>query len=225
MVSKLSEKSIVIPGVIVADSSYTEGENTIKTDRGVVSTRLGIVSYAGKKVSVIPHSGPYKPRKGDFVIGLITGYGPNGWLTDIGAITRAFLPVAEVIRRRRYDPRIQELSEILKIGEMISVKVIEAGRLGYPILTMKDSGLQKITNARYVKVKVSKIPRIIGKKGSMLKLLKEGGKAKIFIGQNGVIAVIGSLDSYHKIVQAINLIVEKTFAHGLTSEVAASLSS
>ncbi|MFQ5711069.1 MAG: KH domain-containing protein [Candidatus Geothermarchaeales archaeon] len=225
MVKKLPDKSIVIPGMIIADKNHVGGENTVKTDLGVIATCLGIVSYTNGKVSVIPHSGPYRAKKNDFVIGFVTGYGPNGWFVNIGAITRAFMPAIEALRTRRFDPRVHELSETLKIGDVISAKVKEAGRMGYPILSMKDSGLHKITDARFIKVNVSKIPRIIGKKGSMLKLLKEGTKAKILVGENGVIAIMGSLESYNKVKEAIHIIDEKTFARGLTSEIATTLSS
>ena len=214
----MSERHIAVPGMVIGEKNSTGGENTIRTERGLVATRLGVTSATDKRISVIPYAGPYKPRQGDFIIGIVQRYGPNGWFLDICTSSRVFLPAAEVLRRR-FNPRIDELSEILKIGDVVSVKILEAGRIGYPILTMKDRGLEKIDKAYFMKVGISKIPRIIGKKGSMLKILKEGSGSFVAIGQNGVIAVKGSYEAFLKVRSAIDIIEQKTFAKGLTEEV------
>jgi exosome complex component RRP4 len=212
--------SIVVPGMIVAKDDRVEGDNTIRADRGIVATHIGVVSRAGKRVSVIPRSGPYLAKKGDFVIGVISGYGPNGWFVDIGTAHRSYLPAKEVMKRGRFDPTRDELSEMLGIGDVVSAKVLDAGRQGYTLLTMKERGLEKMKDGWFMKVQVSKIPRLIGKKGSMLKILREGGKVRVFIGQNGVVAILGSRESFLRVKPAIELIEHKTFAKGLTEEVA-----
>ncbi len=216
----LKSGSIVVPGMIVAGDDQVEGDNTIRVNRGIVATHSGVVLRVGKRVSVIPRSGPYLAKKGDFVIGFIIGYGPNGWNVDLGATPRSFLPAKEVMRRGRFDPTRHELREMLEIGDVVSAKVLEAGRQGYPLLTTKEKGLGKIHEGWFLKVQVSKIPRLIGKKGSMLKVLREGCKARVLVGQNGVVAVLGSREAFLRVKPAIELIINKTFASGLTEEVA-----
>lgn len=213
-------RSIVVPGSVVDEKGYS-GDNTVKAERGIVSTRLGVSAFHGRKVSVIPHSGPYKPRKGDFVLGVVVGYKRNGWDVDLGTASKAFLPASEAGIGRRFDPRRDELNKILRIGDVISAKIIQASRLRYPLLTMKERNLHKITDGVFRKVTVAKIPRIIGKKGSMLKVLKDSGFIQeILVGQNGVIGIIRPKESYGKVEAALDLIVEKTYARGLTEGVA-----
>jgi len=217
------ERIIAIPGMVIGGKEYTGGDNTVRTEKGWIATRLGVTSINGRRISVIPYAGPYKPRQGDFVIGIVQGYGPNGWFLDISTPSKAFLPATEVLGKRRFDPRIDELRDILKIGDVVSAKVLETGRFGHTILTMKDRGLEKIEKGYFLKVGIQKIPRIIGKKGSMLKILQEGSGSSIAIGQNGVIAVKGSYEAFLKVKSAIDLIEKKTFARGLTEEVASVL--
>jgi exosome complex component RRP4 len=219
----MAERSIAIPGMIVAEGDYTGGDYTVRTEKGWVATRLGVTSISGRRISVIPYAGPYRPRQGDFLIGIVQGYGPNGWYIDISTPSRAFLPAVEVLRKRSFDPRSDELSEVLRIGDVVSVKVLDTGRTGHTVLTMKDRGLEKIEKGYFFKVGIQKIPRIIGKKASMLKVLQEGSGSSIAVGQNGVIAVKGSYEAFLKVRSAIDIIEQKTFAKGLTEEVASVL--
>ena len=213
-----SEK-IVIPGEIIEKDSKKAGDNTEVTERGVISTRLGVIQRSGSKINIIPYSGPYKPKKGDIVIGIIVGYAPNGWFVDIGSGVKAFLPATEAMKGK-FDPRIHELRDILKIGDVISAKVLASERLGAPLLTIKsEKGLGKMTTSWFIKVPVVKIARIIGKRGSMLKLLEKKTGSKIIVGQNGVLAIEGSYEAYEKVKKAVNLITEKTFSKGLTERV------
>ena len=174
----------------------------------------------------LPYKNVYKPNKGDYVIGVVVSYAPNGWILDIGSYTKAFLPASEVITNRRFDPRKDELSKYLSIGDVVGVKISDVRRLGYfgvslkPSSEDKDKRLGKIKGYYMLKVTTTKLPRIIGKKGSMIKLIKQRVKGDLIIAQNGVILFKGSYEDYMLLKKIINLIAAKTFASGLTDTVA-----
>jgi exosome complex component RRP4 len=75
-----------------------------------------------------------------------------------------------------------------------------------------------------VKISPSKIPRLIGKKGSMAKIIESKTKTNLIIGQNGVIIVQGSPEGIVMAIKAIHLIEEKAHVSFLTSMISELLS-
>ena len=69
-------------------------------------------------------------------------------------------------------------------------------------------------------VNPNKVPRIIGKEGSMINLIKDNTGCNITVGQNGLVWIKGDKvedELYAK--KAIMFVTEKSFASGLTDEV------
>ena len=78
----------------------------------------------------------------------------------------------------------------------------------------------KITRGQIVKVTPTKIPRIIGRKGSMINLLKKETKCKITVGQNGLVLVYGKRPEDERLaVMALHKIEEEAHTSGLTDRV------
>ncbi len=223
MTTNSLESKVVVPGEVIANSSYRPGDRVIKIRDKLYSTVYGVKNIEGRQVNVIPYREIYRPKKGDTVVGVVVGYGNSGWFVDIGSYTKAFLHVSEAIRGR-FDSRVVELSDHLKIGDIILAKIIDVARLGYFQLTIKGKGLGKITDAYFLKVDPVKIRRIIGRRGSMINLIKEHIKGEIILGRNGVIVFKGNYESFEKLKMVIDLIVRKTFASGLTNRVSEILS-
>ncbi|MCK4455604.1 MAG: RNA-binding protein, partial [Thermoplasmata archaeon] len=65
----------------------------------------------------------------------------------------------------------------------------------------------------------SKVPRIIGRKGSMIGLIKKYTDCRMFVGQNGRIWLDGSLDGMYLAVKAIRRIEEDAQVLGLTESI------
>ena len=223
-----SSKRIVVPGTTVDKNvRYNRvGEYFVRDYRGLVATLLGVVQQSRGGIDLIPYKDVYRPNRGDYVIGVVVGYAPNGWILDIGSYTKAFLPASEMISNRRFDPRRDELSKYLAVGDVVGVKISDVRRLGYFGATLrqspedKDKRLGKIRSYYIIKVTTTKLPRIIGKKGSMIRLIKQKIKGDIIISQNGVILFKGPYEEYLLLKKIINLIAAKTFASGLTDTVA-----
>src|SRR3989338_101552 len=67
----------------------------------------------------------------------------------------------------------------------------------------------------------AKVPRIIGKAGSMVEMIKQMTNTQIVVGQNGIVWVKG--DHEDIAMDVISLIEKKSHVHGLTEHVRAYL--
>ena len=114
--SEEKKRELVVPGEIVASGSGSlPGENTQKEGEDIIATRFGLLDKEGRLVKVIPLSGIYLPRKGNIVIGKVEDITFNGWLMNINAPYKAFLPVSEC---KGFIRKGEDLSAIFAIGDM-----------------------------------------------------------------------------------------------------------
>ena len=213
---KNEERQLVIPGETIATGKeFLPGDGAYRDGEEVVANRFGILSKFEKQIKVVPVSGAYYPRKGNTIIGTIVDITFNGWLIDFGGAQNAFLPVAEV---PRYINR-NEMKEFLDFGESVVVKVWDVKSRGVD-LSMKMRGFGKIEGGMIISVNPNKVPRIIGKEGSMVKLIRSATGANLTVGQNGKVWI--SADSIEKEVQTkkiVEFIDENAIFHGLTEKV------
>lgn len=209
-------RQVVIPGeVIVSGEDYLPGDGTEKKNGNVVALRFGLAEEMNKLVKVIPLSGAYVPRRGNVVIGKVDMITHNGWVIDIGAAENAFLPLTEVPRFVNKG----QLDEVMKIGDMAVVKIWSMNGRGID-LSIKSRGLGKIDEGIIFKVNPNKVPRIIGKEGSMVKLIRDNTGCNITVGQNGYVLLEGSkIEDELFAKRAIEFVVENSFIEGLTDEV------
>ena len=84
---------------------------------------------------------------------------------------------------------------------------------------MKDRNLYKINGGHIIDVEPSRVPRIIGKKGSMIALIKKYIRCRIFVGQNGKIWVDGDTGGIERVLQVIHKIESESITFGLTNRV------
>ena len=209
-------RKITIPGeILVSGDDYLPGEGTEKKGEDIIATRYGLLEETGKLMKVIPLSGVYSARRGNVVIGKVENITFNGWILDIGTPQTAFLPISET---QRYVDK-NGLDEVLDIGEMAVAKIDNISKRGVD-LTIKMRGLGRIEKGIIIKVNSNKVPRVIGKDGSMVSLIKDETKCNITVGQNGFIWVQGeNVEDELRAKEAILFIVENSFVEGLTEEV------
>lgn len=212
----MAERKLVIPGeIIIKGREYLPGENTEKKNDEIVSLRFGVSEEQDKLVKVIPVSGPFQPRRGNVVIGQVVNILSSGWFVDIETPENAFLPVSEFPRYVNKG----ELGDALELGSIVVAKIINIDKRGID-LTLRDRGVGKVEDGIIIKVNSNKVPRVIGKEGSMINLIKEETGCNITVGQNGIIW-IGGEDTESELLakKAIMFITEKFFLEGLTEEV------
>ncbi|MDD5193704.1 MAG: exosome complex RNA-binding protein Rrp4 [Candidatus Nanoarchaeia archaeon] len=209
------ERKLVIPGETIASGEdYLPGDFTRKEGSEVIANRYGLAEISGRVVKIIPISGVFEPRRGNNVIGRVEDINFSGWMIDIGGPYSSFLPLMECPRFINRN----NIAEFANIGDVIHAKILGVKKGGVD-LTLKSRGLGPLENGRLIKINPNKVPRVIGKEGSMINLIKDNTKTEITVGQNGFVWVKGELDGEEKAEKAISLIVEESSNSGLTEKI------
>ncbi len=209
-------RKVVIPGeVLFKGEDYLPGEWTKKKEDEIISTRYGLAEESNNLVRVIPLSGPYHPRRGNVVIGKVEVLTMNGWFIDIDTPENSFLSLSEVPQYVHKG----ELKNVLDRGDMVVAKISNIDKRGID-LTIKGRGLERVDEGIIVKINSNKVPRIIGKEGSMINVIKEETGCNITVGQNGLIWIKGeSIEKEINAKKTIMHISENVSLHGLTEDV------
>jgi len=210
------KRQIVIPGeTVVSGNEYLPGDGAYRDGEDVVANRYGIANVFEKHVRVVPVNGAYYPKRGNTIIGTIVDITFNGWLIDFGGAQNAFLPVAEVPRYVNKN----EMAEFLNFGESVIVKVWDVKSRGVDV-SMKMRGYGKIDGGMIVSVGPNQVPRIIGKEGSMVKMIKDATNCDVTVGQNGKVWISGKDEDKEVVARKIvEFIAENTIVAGLTEKV------
>jgi exosome complex component RRP4 len=210
------ERQIVVPGeTVVSGNEFLPGDGAYRDGADVVAGRYGIANIFEKHVRVIPVSGAYYPKRGNTIIGTIVDITFNGWLIDFGGAQNAFLPVAEVPLYVNKN----EMAEFLNFGESVIVKVWDVKSRGVDV-SMKMRGFGKIEGGMIVSVGSNQVPRIIGREGSMVKMIKDATGCDVTVGQNGKVWISGKSTDKEVIARRIvEFIGENAVSVGLTESV------
>jgi exosome complex component RRP4 len=209
-------RPIVLPGELIEEKKGRKlGRNVYEEDGKVFSKVLGIPKVTENEISVISLAGVYFPRVGDKVIGIIREIEVSGWLVDINSPYVAFLPLAEAVEEY-VDLSRADISKYYDIGDVIFCRISKVTKSKIVQVSMRGSS-KKLVGGIIVKITPSKVPRVIGKNGSMINLIKNKTGCKIFVGQNGLIWIEGKEKA--KAVEAILTIEKKSHIYGLTEEI------
>lgn len=213
------KRPIVVPGMMVAEGSYNFGEYVINEENRLYSTIIGLLEMTEKNVDVIPLKNVYVPKVGDKVIGIITNYYLLSWSVDINSPYEAVLMAAGALAKPLEKPG-PDLGKFLNIGDVIVAVVQKFDRLSSPQLTLKEPECGKVVRGTLVELTPSKVPRLIGKKGSLINLIKKELDVKIVVGQNGRILIIGDNFEHEKMAAEIVRKVEmEAHVPGLTDRI------
>jgi exosome complex component RRP4 len=213
------KKQLVTPGELLAEGEYLPGENTYMEQNKIYASRIGLADTDNKKVNVVALRAFYVPKVGDIVIGTVVEVGFNGWTIDIKAPYSALLRASDVLSRP-FKPQNDELSAVLNTGDLIVAKIASYDRAHDPQLTVGEPGLGKITRGQILHVTPTKIPRVIGRKGSMISMIKQETGCQIILGLNGVILITGKTPEDEELaIEAIRKIEQESHTSGLTDRV------
>jgi len=213
--SEKKKRKIVAPGdVIVSGDDYLPGDGTERDDKEIIAKRYGLADEFGRLIKIIPLSGVFTPRRGNVIIGKVMDITFNGWIVEFGTAYNGFLPLSECPRYINQN----DLAEHFAIDDLMVAKI--SGVKGRGIdLTIKGRGLGKVEKGIIMRVNSNKVPRIIGKEGSMISLIKEKTGCEITVGQNGLIWIKGNnIEDEILARKSIQFIEEKPFIEGLTDK-------
>jgi len=210
-----SKRRPVVPGeVIVSGEDYLPGDGAKREGNDIIATRFGLAEESGRVVKVIAITGAFIPRRGNVVLGRVTDITFHGWVIDIGSASEAFLPIEE-------SPRFvskAEMDQFMAIGDIVAAKIWSVKSKGID-LTLKGKGLGKLEGGFVFRINPNRVPRVIGKEGSMINLIKDNTSSNITVGQNGWIWIYSdSIDNGIKARRAIEFVVDKVHIEGLTEK-------
>jgi len=216
---KVKEKEIVVPGEILAvGMDFLPAGGTFREDDNIIASQIGVVNLNGRLIKIIPLSGKYIPRRDDVVIGKVVDLWLNGWKVDIGWAYDANLSLKDA--SEDFIEKKSDLTQYFSYGDIVLTRISEVNGSKIIDVAMKGPGLRKLIGGRIITIVPSKVPRVIGKQGSMINLIKELTDCKIFVGQNGRVWVNG-LDPKKELiaVEAIRKIDEESSSEGLTDSI------
>ena len=215
----VKDKDIVIPGQLLATGmDYLPASGTFRDADKIVSNLIGIASINGRLIKIIPLTGPYVPRRDDVVIGKVVDIGFSGWRIDIGWAYEANLSVKDAVQE--FVERGSDLTQFYNYGDYVMSRITNVAGSKIIDLGMRGPGLRKLTDGRIIKIIPAKVPRLIGKQGSMITMIKENTNSKILVGQNGLVWLSGvTPEDELKAIEAIKIIDEQSQSDGLTEKI------
>jgi len=213
------KRRYVIPGDKIIEGNYKPLMNVMKSGDYLISTRIGIAEAGKDGVKVIPLSGVYIPRVNDLVIGKVIDRSSLSWDIDINSCFFAHLPAQDVFGRD-FSPARDDMGRQLNIGDLIIARIVSFDRTRDPMLTVQDKDLGKIPYGEFIKISPTRVPRLIGKRGSMIQTIEQATQTRVIIGQNGIVVVTGrDIEGLSLAVKAIKMVEEESHTTNLTQRV------
>ena len=214
-----SKKRHVLPGDFITTAPLRLQDNVVLEGKRIIATTIGLSDISDDSVRVISLTGVYMPKTDDLVIGIIQYISGNSWFADINSCYQGMLLGQDVFGRGSY-PTKSEMEERLSKGDIIFAKIANSDRQREPLISIADRSLGKIDSGELVKISPTKIPRLIGKHGSMIQTIEGSTNATITVGQNGLIVVsCDETNGLLKALAAIRMIDEQAHLVNLTDKV------
>ena len=213
------KRKYVIPGDVVTTGPFRPEQNTVLEGNKIISTTVGISEIYDDSVRVIPLTGKYIPKINDLVIGKVNSHTSLSWELDINSCYVGFLPAQDVFGRD-FSAHADELATKLRTGDLVAARIANFDRTRDPLVSISDRDLGKIDSGVLMEISPSKVPRLIGKKGSMIQMIEEATDAAVTIGQNGwVVVSCESPEGLLKAKKAIQMVNEQAHVANLTDQV------
>ncbi len=215
-------RRLVAPGDLIVEGQYKVGQGAFKEEGAVYASMIGLVDVRGKSVRVIPLEGAFIPKPGDRVIALVTEVQFMGWMTYMRSPTPGILKISEV--PYNFDVVTGQPEDILSVGDLIYAEVLSVNEMMQVKLTMNHPDLRKLVGGRIYTLSPAKIPRLIGRKGSMISMLKQAISRDILVGQNGIIWTRCSDEKKAELFgRVLGMIEAEAHVPGLTNRIKATL--
>jgi len=200
----MEEKKIVIAGELLTEQRKRLGSHTFLRSGKIYSDTIGMVKEETDTIAVVALEGCYTAEPNDLIVGVIKDEKFSGYTTDINHFTHAFVSKDEIRDR-------------VKSGSIISAKVVEINELNEVSL----ANVRVFYGGEILKVSPVKVPRIIGKNGSMLEVLKRGTGTAMIVGRNGYVWLNGG--NAELAIKAIRKIEKEAHLNHLTEKMTAYL--
>jgi len=198
---------------------FLPGKGAYRENDKIQAQRLGMVSIEGNIIKLIPLSGKYIPKLNDRIIGQVVDVLLTGWRVEINSPYSAVLTMKDATSE--FIQRGADLTQYYALGDYVVCKIVNVTSQKLVDVSMKGPGLLKLRGGRVIEVNPQKVPRIIGKDGSMVSMIKKATGCNITVGQNGLIWLSGEPQGEVTAVKAIKKIEQEAHLSGLTERMQA----
>jgi exosome complex component RRP4 len=212
------ERKLVIPGEEVAEGKVKLGEGVYRDGDRVYASVLGLLDTTRGVVRVIPLTGRYFPKVGDFVIGTVKGtVYETAWEVDINCPYSAILNASDYYRE--IDPFRTPLRRIMSPGTTIYAYVREVTPNRRIYITLRQRGSRVIKGGRLIEISPAKVPRVIGRKRSMISMIVKETGCRMLVGQNGLVWIKAKPEIADLVERAVKKIEAEAHTSGLTDRI------
>lgn len=213
----VKEKQLVTPGDLLAKGlDYLPGSGCYRVNNEIKSKLMGVVKLKERLLSITPLSGVYIPKPGDGIVGIIDDMQSTFWIVDINSPYDALLTLSEAVSEY-VDINRTDISTYFDIGDVIYAKVFNVSKTKSVQLSMNDYRAKKLRGGKIITITPSKVPRLIGREGSMIELIKQKTGCQIVVGQNGVIWLKGEKEALA--TKVVLMIEQNSHMEGLTDKI------
>ena len=210
-------RKMVIPGEFIVEGDMKLGEGVFRENNRIYSKVMGLLDQKENFVKVIPLTGRYTPKVHDFVIAEIEDMDFSNWYTNIGAASSATITAKDYFSER--DGFQEDIKKAMNMGDAVYAMIREISPRKRVFLSMRERGSRKLRGGRIIEVTPAKVPRIIGRKGSMISMIKQETGCRVLVGQNGRVWIDGPTDRADLVVRIIEKIEKDAHTQGLTESI------
>ncbi len=215
----VQNRELVVPGELVAEGNYRLKDGAYREGKRIYSSVVGLAYLQDENIKIVPLQRPYIPLRGDVVVGVVVDSYHSGWILDLNSPYTGNLFVSDLLHRK-VDLNREDVSRYLEIGDLVVAVVKDVDERMRVQLETGEFRRGKVDSGKLVEISPAKVPRVLGRKGSMLKTLQETTGCKLIVGQNGRIIVQGKdPQMVNAVVQALFMIEHEAHTSGLTDRV------
>lgn len=191
-----------MPGEELASAEKKKkGDNTYIENGKVISEVFGVLNESNNYLNVNPLGGRYTPRENDKVIGIVIKTKYKGCILEMNSAYTGYMSTDE-----DSDYSVGDVA-LAKITEVNEVKNVDA------------SDIMKLYDGKLVEMTPSLIPRLIGREGSMISMIKDKTGCTIFVGRNGRLWIKGEKEQVRNVEEAVKIIEREAPTSGLTKRI------
>lgn len=211
--SRVNDGDTVSPGEVVGDDDNKPGSGVYAEDGKIYSKFIGTVKSSGDKLRVRPMDGRYIPEEGDVIIGEVTRVSYSRWNVDLDSPYEGTLDISEA-SDRYVDLDEDDLTDFYDVGDAVVVKIDSVSESMDVDLTMLDDRCRKLEEGRVINISPHKVPRVIGRQGTMVQQINEKTGCHIIVGQNGLVWIKG--EDSGVAAEAVKKVEREAHTDGLT---------